>query len=386
MSIKLHRLPDEETILRSKTEASEMLTNETIMFFSRGKGRGHAIPDAAIAAELSKLLPFVKVQFVSYSVGAETLRELGHDVIDLALPEDNAPWDVLSRALPVMHANLPNLIVSHEEFCILPLASALRIPSIFLTDWFARPDSVHMLALKYADLVVFLDEQGLYDEPYYLSGKIVYVGPVLRRLNVDGTDKAGARLSLRIARDDLVVLVAPGGADMHSEGRAPLFDMLVGSFDLLEERNKRLLWVAAEPDYSLLRHKAEDKNNISILKPHFDFTPTLLASDLVITKGNRLPLLECEKLQIPSISVSFGYNVIDDCRIAQIRTNTALRARGLTRSALKEYMLRSIARTDEIKRMPKADDEVSRLAAAQLVVTFLRRNRSAPTSATNDCP
>ena len=49
--------------------------------FPEGKGRGHAIPDAAIAKELVKLEPTLDVTFVSYSVGAETLKDLGQNVI-----------------------------------------------------------------------------------------------------------------------------------------------------------------------------------------------------------------------------------------------------------------------------------------------------------------
>ena len=48
-----------------------------VLFFSRGKGRGHAVPDAAIASDLVGREPDVKITFASYGMGAATLKSLG---------------------------------------------------------------------------------------------------------------------------------------------------------------------------------------------------------------------------------------------------------------------------------------------------------------------
>jgi hypothetical protein len=48
--------------------------NQRVLFFSRGKGRGHAIPDAAIAADVIARNPSVDVTFASHSAG---LRHCG---------------------------------------------------------------------------------------------------------------------------------------------------------------------------------------------------------------------------------------------------------------------------------------------------------------------
>ena len=58
-----------------------------------------------------------------------------------------------------------------ESCCVLPLSKAFGLRVVFLTDWFANPDSIRMQALKYAEQVIFLDDPGIYDEPPYLSGK-----------------------------------------------------------------------------------------------------------------------------------------------------------------------------------------------------------------------
>jgi len=342
-----------------------------IFFFSRGKGRGHAIPDAAIANELVKVEPALDITFASYSVGAATLKDLGQEVIDLELPEDNPLWETVRRIAQVLQERRPTLVVSHEEFCVPPLSKAFSLPAVFLTDWFAGPDSIHMQALKYADRVIFLDDPGIYDEPPYLAGKILYAGYVLRPLDSEGTDKAQSRSALGLPPDSTVILVSPGGAAMHSEERAPIFDLVVGAYDSLDAGDKRLLWVAGDPDYSALVEKSRDRHDLMILKPHYNFTPTIMAADIVITKGNRLPLFECEALGIPSISISYGHNPVDDYRVSRIRTNIALRARGLDKLSLRDYMLKALGRASEIQRMARPDIQSHRLAVAKTLQSHL---------------
>ncbi len=354
---------------------------EQILFFSRGKGRGHAIPDAAIANELAVLEPTLDVTFVSYSVGAATLKDLGQNVIDLKLAEDNPIWDTLLRITPLLQERRPAFVISHEEFCVPPLSKAFGLPNVFLTDWFANSDSIQMQALKYADRVVFLDEPGIYDEPPYLSGGVLYAGYVLRPLHSTGSDKAQSRTALQLPEHSTVILVSPGGAAMHSEARAPIFDLVLGAYDLLDVGDKRLLWVAGDPDYSSLVEMSRDRHDLIILKPHYNFTPTIMAADAVITKANRLPLFECEALGIPSISISYGHNPVDDYRVSHIRTNIALRARGLSKLTLRDYMVKSLSRATEIQQMPRRDVESQRLAVARALLSQLENSREAPRQA-----
>ena len=342
-----------------------------LFFFSRGKGRGHAILDAAIANELVVLEPKLDVTFVSYDVGAATLKDLGQNVIDLELPEDNPLWETVLRISPLLQGQRPALVVSHEEFCVPPLSKVFGFPVVFLTDCFMNPDSIEMQALRYADRVLFLDDRGIYDEPPYLASEVSYLGCVLRPLDSGGTDKVQSRCALGLPADSTVILVSPGGAGMHSEARAPLFDLVLGAYDTLDVGEKRLLWVAGEPDYSALVEKSRHRHDLMILKPHYNFTPTIMAADVVITKGNRLPLFECEALGIPSISISYGHNLVEDSRVSRIQTNVALRGRGLDELALRNYMVEALARAGEIRQMPRRDTESQRLAVAKALQSRL---------------
>lgn len=61
-----------------------------ILFFSRGRGRGHAIPDMEIAKELTKDRQDVQVHFVSYGTGARTIEQYGFPLIDVELPDQGS--------------------------------------------------------------------------------------------------------------------------------------------------------------------------------------------------------------------------------------------------------------------------------------------------------
>jgi hypothetical protein len=76
--------------------------NQRVLLFSRGKGRGHAIPDAAVAADVIARKPSVDVTFASDSTGLATLRDLGCRVIDLERPEANPLSDTVSRVIALL--------------------------------------------------------------------------------------------------------------------------------------------------------------------------------------------------------------------------------------------------------------------------------------------
>ena len=352
--------------------------SETVLFFSRGKGRGHAVPDAAIADELMKLRPGVEITFVSYDVGAATLTNLGRDVIDMVLPEDPQLWDSVIRLIHLLRDLTPTLVVSHEEFAVAPLAKAFGLPVVFITDWFADPAWSTMQALRYADEVIFLDDAGYWDVPPYLNGTVQYVGPVLRRL--EKIDPAVARQGLNIGREATVVMVAPGGSTMHGATRAPIFDLVVSAFDLLDVTNKKLIFIAPESDYSNYVARAAGRDDILVLRPGPGdaFTATLLASDVLITTGNRTPILEAHALGIPSISISSGHNPIDDQRNCRVPTNMALRTKGLTAQVLKDCISTAVASRHHIVPQPEFKLSQGRLAAAERLSFHLQKQGALP--------
>ena len=83
--------------------------------------------------------------------------------------------------------------------------------------------------------------------------------------------------------------------------------------------------------------------DILVLKEDWAIDRLMVASDLVITKGNRTTVCEAAFLGVPSISISAGVNWPDDVAIARVRSNSALRARDVDAAALAQLMAERIA-------------------------------------------
>ena len=144
-----------------------------ILFFSRGRGRGHAFPDMEIVRELQKQSDDVQVRFVSYGTGARTIQQFGFPLIDLGLPEEGSLTQVSVLAAKLIGWLQPDLVISHEEFAVMPAAKIFDKKTVFVVDWFVEPDRLIMQMLYYADEILFLDEPGTYEEPSFLKGKVI---------------------------------------------------------------------------------------------------------------------------------------------------------------------------------------------------------------------
>jgi UDP-N-acetylglucosamine:LPS N-acetylglucosamine transferase len=293
-----------------------------VLFFSRGRGRGHAVPDCALAAELARLRNDVDVRFVSYATGAETLEQLGHTVIDLDLPENNPLFETLIRATRVIGWLKPRLVIAHEELPALAAAKILELPTVYLADWFGKPEDIRTGLLAYADEILFLDEAGTFPEPPQAQGRVRYVGPVLRPSSYTRQDRLRARQELGIPPGQIVITVLPGS---WTEEKAPLFELVAAAFDLVPGQAKTLLWIAGE-DYALLEHQAQNRPGILIRKQDWNIDRLMVATDVAITKATRQTAMELAALGVPSVSLSHGLNRIDDIRVNQIASNTALQA------------------------------------------------------------
>ena len=293
-----------------------------VLFFSRGRGRGHAVPDCALAEELCCLRDDVDIRFVSYATGAETFVELGHTIIDLDLPENNPLFETLIRAARVIGWLKPALVIAHEELAVLAAARILELPTLYLTDWFGGPEDIRTSLLAYADETLFLDDAGIFPEPVQAAGRVHYVGPVLRPFRYTRKDRLRARQELGIPADQVVISVLPGS---WTEQKAPIFALVVGAFDRLEVQSKTLLWIAGE-DHAILEHQAKGRTGIVIQQQEWQMDRLMVASDLAVTKATRKTSMELAALGIPSISLSHGLNRIDDIRVKHIASNIALQA------------------------------------------------------------
>src|SRR5262249_5380719 len=93
-----------------------------ILFFYRGRVRGHPIPDVALVNRVKLLRSDVQVQLVSYGTGARTIEEFGLPVIDAGLPDEGSIAAMSVLAGKLVGCLSPDLVVAHEEFSVLPAA------------------------------------------------------------------------------------------------------------------------------------------------------------------------------------------------------------------------------------------------------------------------
>ena len=308
-----------------------------ILYFARGRGRGHALAGLAIAEALTS----TEVQFVSYGTGAATLREQGRPVIDLHLPDQPDRLAVGAKFSQALQAGRPSLVVAHEEFDVIAAARLHKLPCVFVTDWFTKETDSIMQLLRYANQVLFLDQPGTFPEPSYLAGKVTYVGPVLRPLRYRRPDRLQARQHAGLPLDALIVslFIQPG---RRTEPVAPLAELLREAFQLLEASPKLLLFDRdAEPEFDRI----------------------MAASDLAITKGNRNLGLELAALGVPTISISHGLNAMDDLRTATLASNATVPYSSLNASRLAGLMRQMLAK----RIQPQMFADGASLAASHLL-------------------
>jgi hypothetical protein len=315
------------------------------MFISRGRGRGHASPDIEIARELNVLLPDADLKFVSYSTGADTLRNAGYQPIDLDLPEQNPFFETLVRITQVANDFEPDFLIAHEEFSAPVCAKILGVPCLFITDWFPPLGSSWLEALSQAEKIIFMDEAGLAEEPTVLKRKIDYLGPMTGRLRYSKADRRQVRQDLGLPLELPVILVAPGGSLDSSEERSPIFQLVMSAVRALPFESM-VLWILSKDEQSRLRGTTKVPNGVVFMEPHRGFDRTMVAADIAITKGTRKTNFELNALDIPSISLTYGHNPVDDWRVPRISTNVTLHARTITPEQLSHQISNALLRSE----------------------------------------
>lgn len=306
-----------------------------ILYFSRGRGHGHAIPDMAVAAEIKKLQPEAGIHFVSYGTGCRTLQRMGQPVIDLALPEENPFLETLELAISTVTEMKPDLVLSDEEFAALPAASWAGTPCIFISHWFPGPTTVASESLRYADAIICNDEPGIFPLPVGAKAKPIYVGPITRAMKFTVRDRASLRESMGISPEALVVLAIPGG--WANEDRAPFAETLLSAFVGHPREEKKLFWMGGS-DSDDLRELTKGVSGVEVI-PFFDPIECLMgAADVVVSKGTRGVALDAEAVGVPTISLSFGSNHVDDILVARMRNNTQLNARAVDGNVLRLWI------------------------------------------------
>lgn len=309
-----------------------------LLFFVRGRGRGHAIPDLAIVDKLLESRGDIDVRLVSYATGALAIREHGRPFIDLPLPENGSIPDMTVMAGRLIGGLRPDLVVSHEEFAAVPAAGIFSTPAIALTDWFSGTDRYSMGALRFAEEVIFLGSKGVFDEPPWLAGKTRYVGTILRDFAFQAGDRVRARRELGIEDDALVLSVFPGS---WREEHTPFADTVIDAFRALPAKTKTLIWIAGA-DRDLIAGKTSGMSDVILFDHYREIDRLMASSDAAITKTNRKTVFELRHLNVPTVAVTYGLNPPDDVAVSSLAGVTRLDGFRLTTEELRATLERLI--------------------------------------------
>jgi UDP-N-acetylglucosamine:LPS N-acetylglucosamine transferase len=319
-----------------------------LLFFVRGRGRGHAIPDLAIVDELLALRDDVEVRLVSYATGSEAIKQHGRSLIDLPLPESGSIPEMSVIAGKLIGWLKPDLVVSHEEFAAIPAAAIFSVPSIALTDWFTGTDRYSMGSLRFAEEILFLGTEGTFPEPPWLTGKTRYVGTILRDFQYTTADQVRARRELSIPEEATVVAVFPGS---WSEERTPLADIVLQAFDALTGASKRLIWFAGA-DREFIASRTRGRDDVVIFDYYRDIDRLMVAANVSITKTNRKTVFELRHLNVPTIAVTYGLNPPDDIAVTSLKGVVRLQGNELNAEELRSHLERLIASPPERDEFP----------------------------------
>lgn len=292
-----------------------------ILFVTRGRGAGHAVPDLAIAAELRRRLPSAELSFISYGTGASVLRRAGHEVVDLGLSEATEMWDVLRGVHHICGRIRPDLVVAHEEPAGVMAANLLGIRSMYIAAWIASPAdhsfwphvdrfmwAMYADALKAADEICILERDGIFVSPEFLVHKTSCTGPVVGGPGVKTYDRGDARRRLSLHDDEVAVAVISGGL---GEEREPSAAKVLAAFDMLPLPATRLVWASGR-DMDCVSQAAEGRRGVTVLGSRDTVADVMAAADVGVTKGSYCATREFAAVGCPLVCLSFGNNWMDE--------------------------------------------------------------------------
>jgi UDP:flavonoid glycosyltransferase YjiC (YdhE family) len=335
-----------------------------VLFFSRGRGHGHAIPDMAMASIIRELRPEITVQFVSYATGAETFRRGNFPVIDLNLPEINPFLGAFFPTQKLIQQRAPDVVIAHEEFAALAAARMHGLPSIFVSAWLPKAGTISADALACADSIVVIERAGIFPVPAGVTAKPRFTGPILRKMQCSLADRPKIREKLGLEQDATVMLVVSGG--WSNEARAPVAELILPAFMGLPRRKKKLIWLAGK-DREQLQVRMETFNDMQVLNYYDPVEEMIVASDIVVTKGTRGITTDAATIGVPSLSISHGLNPADDLLVPRIRSNIAVDGKAIDSAGLTKCIEQILAQPSATWATPMLDpDHGGRAAAAAL--------------------
>lgn len=293
-----------------------------IIFFSRGRGHGHAVTDVEIVESIREVDAGFGCTMASYGTGWQTFSALGVEALDLNLSDENLFVPTLVAACSLIRELRPSIIIAHEEFAAVAAAAACGVPCIFLSSWFPPVNSLLAETLHYPRALVLLEDGGLFPVPPGLAERVRVAGPVVRRMGYSRERRGEVRAELGIVDDAECWCIISGG--WANEERAPVGHLMLDAFACLPRVDKRMIWLGQIS--GRLAERVSRMPGVEVLPFAKHIDKIMVASDVILTKGTHAATLEAASLGIPSVSLSLRQNPVDEILVPRVRTNTHLHA------------------------------------------------------------
>ena len=333
-----------------------------MLFCSRGRGRGHAVRDLEIVRELRNKSEHIEIIFASYDSGFAMLQSAGENVVDLMLPERNPFPETVVKIGTLLRSLSPHLVVAQEEFAAITAARLLEVAAVFTSHWFPYPNSMFSNALLEAARVLFMEEPGLFPEPPEIRGKVTYCGPIIRSIPTEFPNTAQLRQKLGVTVSDRLILVLPGSPP---EEREPIVDLVRQAFSIAGSPTISMLWVAGA-DFDLISKQFSNLSRVHVIRESDRIPELIHASDLVITKATYNIAREVLAIGRRAISLSHGYNWVDDAFSQRWANNTFIRAKEVKPDELSDLIKAQLALTSKPERQLPSPGSAGRVAEALL--------------------
>jgi hypothetical protein len=219
---------------------------------------------------------------------------------------------------------------------MVPVAARMAgVRCIYITDFFEGYGTLNSQAIEYADEIVFTGTRGTFTEPPNLQGRVSYVGRAVRPSDFSAQTRQAARSELGLADMQLVAVVQPGA---WTEKMFPIAQIVSGAWKAVPLKPKRLIWIAGSDCDELAAQFAGD-DEIAVVRHDWRLDRLIAASNLVITKANRLTVFEAAAAGVPSLSLTQFMNWPDDVAVNQVPTNLSLRASAVDASLLAQTIV-----------------------------------------------
>jgi hypothetical protein len=312
-----------------------------VLIVSSGRSCGDAYLSLATAELLYQANPDWHLSLASYSIGYEILKDSQWNVYNIGFTERDQYLSSLFKARDLILEVAPDVVLSYEEYAVLPAASLASVPSIFIGASFPPDGGVRAESLTHASSVIIMQNAGLFPFPKCLTIRPIYVGQCVRSFKHAVTQKELLRREWGLGSSSVILAVLTDGS--ASEKSTPMIDIVLSAFLGMSIEDRHLYWLSHK-DYEYVKSKIRGIHGVNVLKSVEPIERLICMSDVVITKGSYEITMDCAALGVPSISLSAFQSPIDDFLVPRFHNNIALSLRATYSDTLIEYITQSIQR------------------------------------------